>query len=136
MTTSRSSTTVASDHSASTICVGAAECEDSDVISLTVECRVPLPDDDSLQDGELPMTTLLLQNLQVVDEICSGDLMLVGLSHMVEWRMLVKVHGHTSGQRGCSLPNVVHRFILKFATFNGACPVVDYVGPLQPVFSM
>ena len=48
----------------------------------------------------------------------------------------MQVHRLTSGERGCSLTYVVHRFVLKFATFNGACPMVDYVGRLQPVFSV
>ena len=73
--------------------MGAAECEYSEVVSLTVEFRMSLSDDDGLQDGKLPVATFLLQDLQVVDEVCTGDLTLVSLSHVVEWRMLVEVHG-------------------------------------------
>ena len=72
--------------------MGAAERKYAKIISLTVEHRVPLPDDDGFQDGQLPVIPLVLENAEVIDEVCSGDLMLMGFLHVVEWRVLVKIH--------------------------------------------
>ena len=59
----------------------------------------------------------------------------MGSSHVFGWWVNdAGLSSEKRDQRGCSLTSRSPTGnVLKFVTFNGACPVVDYVGRLQPV---